>query len=314
MLPLTIRLFGRFDVCHGDQPSDVLNARRAREVFSYLVLHRDQPQRRETLADILWEDAAPEQSRKYLRQALWQIQTALRPHCASDGAQLLGVDPEWIQLNNCEQITVDVTRFKDAINGCHGISGPKLGDAGLQCLEDAVALYRGDLLDGWCQDWCLFERERLQNDFLDALEKLVCSCEARSDSERGLAHAKRMLAVDPAREQVHRHIMRLHLLAGNRTAALRAYQRCEKVLMEELGVKPSQLTRGLYESIRDGDVDSPWPDLNAISIAAESPRLQHDQLPALADLLSRVQHLFAGIETRLRQDIAAANAPRSERD
>jgi DNA-binding SARP family transcriptional activator len=312
MVPLTIRLFGRFDVCRGDQPSDVLNARRAREVFSYLVLHRNQPQRRETLADILWEDAPPEQSRKYLRQALWQIQTALRPHSDGNGAQLLGVDPEWIQLNSCDQLNVDVSRFKEAISSCHGISGPKLSDVDRQCLEEAVDLYRGDLLEGWCQDWCLFERERLQSDFLDALEKLVCSCEARCDSERGLAHAKRMLAVDPAREQVHRHIMRLHLLAGNRTEALREFQRCERVLMEELGVKPSQQTRALYESIRAGAIDSPWPDLHAISIAAESPRFRYDQLPALADLLSSVQHLFAGIETRLRQDIAAADAPRGE--
>ena len=312
MVPLTIRLFGRFDVCSGDQPTGALNARRARELFCYLVLHRNQPQLRETLADILWADAPPEQARKYLRQALWQIQTALRPHSDSNGAPLLSVDPEWIQLNSCDQLNVDVTRFEEATRSCHGITGPKLNDVGRQRLEGAVSLYRGDLLEGWYQDWCLFERERLQNDFLDALEKLVCSCEAHCDSERGLAHAKRMLAVDPAREQAHRHIMQLHLLAGNRTQALREFQRCEKVLMQELGVKPSQLTRALYESIRDGHLDSPWPDLNSIGVTAGAPGFPHDQLPALADLLKRVQHLFAGIETRLRQDIAASDAPRSE--
>ena len=45
--------------------------------------------------------------------------------------------------------------------------------------------------------------------------------------------------------------------------------------------------------------------------AAGSARFHYDQLPALADLLGRVQHLLAGVETRLRQDIAAG-VPRRE--
>lgn len=77
MPDMIIRLFGRFEVCCSGQPNAGLNARRARELFSYLLLHRNRPQQRETLAGLLWEDASPEQARKYLRQALWQIQTTL---------------------------------------------------------------------------------------------------------------------------------------------------------------------------------------------------------------------------------------------
>ena len=267
MVPLTIRLFGRFEVRYGDQPSDTLNARRARELFCYLVLHRNHPHRREKLVDLLWEDAPHEQARKYLRQALWQIQTALRPHTESRGAPALAVDTEWIQLNGCDQLNVDVIRFEDATRSCQGIPGSKLNDVERQSLEEAVSLYCGDLLEGWCQDWCLFERERLQNDFLDVLEKLICFFEARCDSERGLAYARHMLAIDPARENVYRHVMRLHLLAGNPTQALREFQRCERMLMQELAVKPSQLTRSLYESIREGRVDGPRPELNLVGAA-----------------------------------------------
>lgn len=219
------------------------------------------------------------------------------------------VDPDWIQLKSCDQLNVDVTRFDEATRSCHGIPGPQLDPAGRQRLEDAVRLYRGDLLDGWFQDWCLFERERLQNDFLETLEKLVCVCEAGCDSERGLAYARRMLAVDPAREQVHRHVMRLHVLAGNRIQALREFQRCERTLIQELGVKPSQETCALYESIRDGRVDSQWSDPGSIGVASAFP---NDQLLALADLLNRMQHLFERIETRLGQNIAGSNSPPGE--
>ncbi|GJH13055.1 hypothetical protein CBA19CS11_29475 [Caballeronia novacaledonica] len=309
---VTVRLFGRLDICCGDKPAGTLNARRARELFCYLVLHRHQPQHREMLADLLWEDASPEQARKYLRQALWQIQSALHPNVDANGPQPLEADAEWIQLNGCPELDVDVTRFEDNARSCHGIPGPQLDDAARQRLEEAVRLYRGDLLEGWFQDWCLFERERLQSDFLDALEKLVCCCEARHDTEGGLAHAKRMLAVDPAREQAHCHIMRLHLLAGNRTQALREFQRCERVLMQELGVKPSRQTRALYESIRDGRIDDPLSERESIVLAGGSSGTSHDLLPTLAELLERARHLFMCIETRLRNDNAAAEAARGK--
>jgi hypothetical protein len=42
-------------------------------------------------------------------------------------------------------------------------SSGDLNEAQAQLLKDAVNLYCGDLLEGWYQDWCLFERERLQS-------------------------------------------------------------------------------------------------------------------------------------------------------
>jgi DNA-binding SARP family transcriptional activator len=302
MVALTVRMFGRFDVCWGDQTAATLKTRAARELLGYLVLHRGHPQRRETLATLLWKDAAPAQGRKYLRQALWQLQSALRPLAGCDGVQPLEVDPEWIQLNNCGQLVADVARFEEAVHSCHGIPGGRLDDVRKRQLEEAVRLYRGDLLEGWYQDWCALERERLQHDFVDVLEKLVCACEARRETEQGLAYAKRMLALDPADEQAYRHLMRLRAQAGNRTRALREFQRCERVLVRELGVKPSPHTLALYESIRDG---RGAPDLLTGDILIE-------QLPGLAELLRRAQHLFADLDARLRQEADMSGANRTE--
>jgi hypothetical protein len=254
------------------------------------------------------------------------------------------VDPHWIQLHTCSCLQVDVRHFEAAIHCCHGIAGPELDAHQRQTLEDAVQLYRGDLLEGWEQGWCLAERERLQNELLDALDKLVTGCVARHDSERGLAYARRMLVADPAREQVHCHLMRLHLLSGNRTEALRAYGCCERLLMQELGVRPSEATRALHESIREGRSGSPWSELALLGDALGAPPgaplstalsaplaapfaapltaqlpdslLGADwrgepsaHLPALADHLARVQSTLARIEARLRQELARGDGP-----
>jgi len=301
MLALRVQLLGRFDIVCGGQATAALNNRSARELFCYLALHRDHPQRRETLAELFWKDATPAQARKNLRQAIWQIQCILRPLAGGADTGFLEVDPEWIQLNSSEQWQVDVARFESALQRCHGIPGAALDDTCRRHLEEAVDLYRGDLLEGWYQDWCVLERERFQNILLDVLEKLVCACATHHESERGLAHARRMLGYDPAREQVYRHLMHLYVIAGNRTQAIREYQRCERMLMQELGIKPSRQTVAMYEAIRDGRTDGPWHDTGD-GIWLASPLAQ---LPALAEQLKRMQHLFAGLEARMQRDVAA---------
>src|ERR1700675_5041594 len=85
--------------------------------------------------------------------------------------------------------------------------------------------------------------------------KLMSYCESHDQYENGLQHGARILACDRAREHTHWRLMRLQYLAGNRTGALRQYERCVAALREELGVKPAKRTTELYEQIRDDSVD-----------------------------------------------------------
>ncbi len=62
-------------------------------------------------------------------------------------------------------------------------------------------LYRGDLLEGWYQEWCLFERERLQNAYMLMLDKLMGYCEAHSEYEQGLVYGDLILRLDHASER-----------------------------------------------------------------------------------------------------------------
>jgi DNA-binding SARP family transcriptional activator len=303
MATLTVRLFGRFGLWCDNQPASGLGARRAREVLSYLLLYPDHPHRREKLADLLWEETPPALARKYLRQALWQIQARLQH--GRDAR--LEVDPEWIQLHSRSDLQVDVHSFQAAIGQCHGTAGAQLDPAQCRLLEEAVGVYRADLLEGWEQGWCLAERERLRGALLDALDKLVTWCAARCDCERGLAHARRMLVVDPAREQAYCHIMRLQVLAGNRTEALRTYQRCERLLMQELDVKPSAATQALDAAIRDGSCE-------ALRDGAGTDGAAPHHLSALADHLAHIRATLAQIEARLRHETRAQTPESHARD
>ncbi|MCA9875114.1 MAG: bacterial transcriptional activator domain-containing protein, partial [Anaerolineales bacterium] len=111
-----------------------------------------------------------------------------------------------------------------------------------------------DLLEGWYQDWCLFERERYQQMLLLMLDKLMAHCESCGAYEAGIVYGMQILRYDLARERTYRQLMRLFYLAGDRTGALRQYERCTAVLRNELGVKPSTSTEQLRAQVEADDM------------------------------------------------------------
>lgn len=246
--PYSFLLLGRFQARRDRGDWAQLEAHKMQEIISYLLLFRQRPHQREVLAGTLWGASSGPRSRKNLRQSLWQLQENTRAD--PDGIQtpLLLVAKEWVQVNQ-EGIWLDVAELEAAFSSVQLTPGERLSAEQAATVEEAVELYRGDLLEGWQEDWCVFERERLQAINLSMLEKLLGYCEATGRFEEGLVHGERLLRHDRAHERAHWRMMRLSYLAGDRTGALRQYDKCRAALAEELGVAPGRLTRTLYEQI-----------------------------------------------------------------
>jgi DNA-binding SARP family transcriptional activator len=244
-----VRMFGKLSVCCGEVALDGLEARKAQELFCYLLLNGQRPQPRELLADLLWGDNPNAQAKKSLRQTLWQLQAALGAYARQGGDRILLVGAEWVQLSPEATLWLDVGEFERACTAVQGQHGAELESALADQLRAAVELYRGDLLEGWYQDWCLYERERLESMYLGALDKLMAFCEATGEFEAGLSYGARALRHDRARERTHRQLMRIYYRAGDRAAALRQYQRCVSALSADLDTQPSRPTVDLYQQI-----------------------------------------------------------------
>jgi DNA-binding SARP family transcriptional activator len=249
MPSLQVRLFGQFSLCCGDEVLDELIPGKAKELFCYLLTHRGRPIAREVLASVLWGDYTTERSKQYLRKALWQLQSSLDNSSKLNGP-ILQVDSKGVSVRSDAELWVDLFQFELACSGEDSAS-VNTGASLMSTVETAVNLYRGDFLEGWYQDWCLYERERLQNIYLALLDKIVGYSESSGEYEKGLDYAKRILQCDRANESAHRHLMRLRYLSGDRSGALHQYEICAGALKEELDVQPSERTRKLYEHIRE---------------------------------------------------------------
>jgi DNA-binding SARP family transcriptional activator len=304
MSKLSICLFRKFLVRRNAQVVEGFESRKVQELFCYLLLHRDHALPRETLASLLWPDTTTAQVKKSLRQALWQLQSALGSQAEVDDDRVLLVESDRVQLNSEADIWLDVAVFERAFEVIQMMPGEELDLNRVQIMQEAVQLYQGSLLEGWYQDWCVFERERLQNMYLTMLDKLMCSCEARREYETGLLYGMRILCYDRARERTHRQLMRLHYLNSDRAAALRQYEQCAAAMEEELRARPSKGTMALYEQIQSDQ------------LAPSEPAFTHPDLqiapevlvPPLQEILCQLTHLqtvLTELQNQVQQNIQA---------
>jgi len=286
MSALRFQLFGKLLIQKDAHALIGLEGRKEQELLCYLLVHPDRPHPREVLANLLWSDASTEKSRKYLRQALWHLHSMLN-------TEVLSTEHDWVQLNLNSDCWIDVTAFERAFAATQGKS---LDQTGAQLLKNAVELYKGDLLDGWYHDWCLFERERLQNMYLTMLDKLMTYSLEHQEYETGFTYGSTILRYDRASERTYRQLMLMKYSAGDRTGALRLYDRCVAALAEELEVKPEARTTAIYEKIRTGSIDNS-------QTAAATP--DDASLTEVLGRLKRLQLVLAAVQKRVQRDIAA---------
>lgn len=301
MALLRVHLLGQFEIVPDGPAPAGLDASKLQELLCYLLLHRDRPHPRETLASLLWAESSTTRSRAYLRKALWQLQTALVPQAQPGSQPVLLVEPDWVRINPDADLWLDVAAFEDAFALVKGMSGTELDAQRVQALKSAVDLYQGDLLESWYHDWCLYERERLQHMYLAMLDKLMEHCEAQQKYEAGLLYGMRILAYDRAREHTHRRIMRLYCCAGNRTAALRQFEHCVAALKEELDVQPSKRTISLYDQIRADKLPRPTLTPAEATTSAQTPA----SLPEVLSQLKQLQTALTDTQDQIQRNIDA---------
>ena len=251
MARLTLSLLGGFQA-RLDLGLPLALPVKARALLAYLALRSGQAQPRDKLATLLWGGNSDEQARSNLRHTLFTIRKAVSaaspPPLSSEG-QLVGFAQN--------ALDVDVLQFEALVR-----------EATPEALEQASALYQGELLDGLgvnepsFEEWLLTERERLRELALEALARLLAHENKTGMTQRAIQTATRLLALDPLQEAVHRTLMRLYARQGRRAAALKQYRTCVEVLGRELGAGPEHSTRQLYRELKERRDTAMSPELD----------------------------------------------------
>lgn len=244
------------------EQGNVAIARRQPRALLYRLGAAAEPLAREHLAFLLWPDMPTTAARRNLVVALNQLRSALPPGVIVTTGDTVAID--W------NRVWCDARAF--------GQLPAAAGTADLAHLQQTVALHRGPFVDGFVlpdspefDEWLTVERAAWERRLLQALAALVEHATSEGEYGAAIDAAVRSLRTDPLAEPIHRRLIALLAATGDRSAALRQFQRCAEQLERELGIEPAPETVAVYEGVpcraRDGGFET-----HGGTISSRTPR------------------------------------------
>ncbi|MGD8868271.1 MAG: BTAD domain-containing putative transcriptional regulator [Gemmatimonadales bacterium] len=258
----TLRLLGGIVV---QGPSGPLSGRAARRhplaLLALLAGAAEKGASREKLATYLWPESSEERARRNLSDSVYLLRKALRDDILLAVGDVLRLNPDAIR--------VDVWTFQAALER--------------GALDEAVALYDGDFLDGFhlgdsreFEEWVAGERTRLADLYGGALVSLAEQAEQNHEHRTAAERWKQLAAHDRYNSRAVLRLMQALSAAGDPANALNIGQVHERLLREELDLDPPPEFLDCIEGLRyqsSAGAAVPRPSAEAESGAFPPPAL-----------------------------------------
>jgi len=230
-----LSLLGPFSLTSSNGEAIEIGSRKNRVLLAMLASARGRSMSRDALAAVLWAGHSEEQARNSLRQALAVLRKELKSHETNFFSELNST----VALRP-DQVSLDIDSF---------LSDIRLGTA--KSLQRAIGLWRGSFLsdvivsESELEHWLSGQREHYASHYISAMDRLA----PLLDGAARIDMARRLVQADTLREGSHRQLMEAFLAAGERSQAMRHYDKVRKLLHEELGIEPSPEIEDLRKEI-----------------------------------------------------------------
>lgn len=246
---LVVYCLGTFRVYQDEQPIEDWPSSKGKAIFKYLLAHRERPVAKEILMDLFWSDSDPDSARNNLNVAIYGLRQALRNGRREFSHVLFQNDS--YQFNPQLKFWIDYEGFMRGIQTAQSLERKGELAQAIYKFTSAEALYQGEFLEeDRYEDWLVPQRRRLQDEYLNLLERLTRHFYDHHDLTNCANLCLKMLAIDPCREEAHRRLMRCYYQQGQSYLSLRQYHLCFEALKKDLDIVPSTATSELYELIR----------------------------------------------------------------
>lgn len=204
---------------------------------------------RDALAEIVWDGRLPAKWEGALSAIVSKLR-ALISATGLDGKQVITTTGGTYALVLPAGTWIDL---EDAVRRLDRAEGAlRHGDHETATTDGTVAsgVLRRTFLVGVEGHWVDDQRRRLRDLDYRCSVALAQAWIERGDFSLAVTIAEHAIELDPLREVAHRLVATAELARGDRAAALRALTRCERILVDELGIAPSAETRALADRLR----------------------------------------------------------------
>ncbi len=276
-----IDLLGAISITHDGKPRRIVNSPKGCALLAYLIVTAEQ-QRREQLADMLWDATSTSRGLQNLRELLVRVRRDV---------------PE---VETTRQTAIFVPTVETEVDLIALREGLQSADPATK--DNALSRYKGELLSGFYvegatafNEWLLIERERLHRRVLDAYRQLCQHYQAHEMWAAGQTAARRWLQLAEWSDEACRYFMRFSAERNQFSAAHQMYETLRQRLHAELGVSPDQETTQLLARIERKRNAATWERL------ANAELLPPANLPPSSVMPFQRNRDFVGREETLKE-------------
>lgn len=207
---------------------------------------------RQQIIDAIWPELDEEAGAANLHKIIHMARRALEPKLkAGADSRFILTQNQQVRLTAPGDLWIDAEQFASM-----SVRAFRSGIAS-EC-EAALALYGGDLLsEDLYSEWCTRRRDQLRALHQEILMKLGSLYGAGGDHKLAITQFEKLVAAEPSCEEAHRELMRLYVLTGRRSEALRQFRRCCDAVRDELDAEPEESTLLLYRKILSREMRTP---------------------------------------------------------
>ena len=274
MTGFNLQLLGPVEASLDGRPIP-LGATKQRAVLAMLGLRPNAAVSVDCLVDGLWGEKPPGSAQKMVQLYVSQLRKLLQ-----------GGDAEILTHNRGYELRVppecvDAVRFERLVGGAaQNVSAPHGAAA------EALPLWRGpplhDLTDA---PFAAAEIRRLEELWIRAREISIDAALEEGKHADAVGELQELVGQHPLREGLRAQLMLALYRCDRQADALQAYRDARALLVEELGLEPSERLRDLETAILAHD-----PELAAPAVAAEPAPALAGRLPVPPDPHDRAGH------------------------
>jgi SARP family transcriptional regulator, regulator of embCAB operon len=248
---LRIYLTGKACLEYGHRFADERQfpARQGRLAFAYLVCERFRPVTRDGLGDAIWPDALPPAWEAALSALVSKLRHLLQSLELPAAAASITSRSGRYQLQLPPDTWVDIEAAAQALDEAEGSLRTGAIERAWGAANVAVTIARRPFLPGEDGLWIELQCSRLQDLLVRGLDCLSEISARNREVALAIQYISEALRLEPYRETGYQRLMRAHAILGNRAEVHRIYERCRKLLREEVGIEPSPESETLYRSL-----------------------------------------------------------------
>jgi DNA-binding SARP family transcriptional activator len=183
---------------------------------------------------MLWPESPSDKAHSRLSSAVFRLRRELAqepgdpPICEARAS--VGLAPG--------RFEVDFWTLSARVEAVRDRAPETLESADMSALELALHARTGPLLADLSLPACDPERFQCEENYEFGLEALMRYFRSTGRRDRSIAVAKRLVSIDPLREDIHATLIALYGEKGQRGLAAAQFSRCRALLEAELGITP----------------------------------------------------------------------------